>query len=184
MTCPNIRPVAFVGLAVLLLMTAPLSSQKKSQPRVMSEPVFGITYDPEKVHFDYAPSWLASRCHEKGANRKFWLYAYLKDGDTEYFVVSDRVSEESGIGFVVRGQKCSDGLPEWVLTGDAQYNGDKSIKFSAVVLKAIAQDVFRRYTAAFDGKKNFLQKVHHDHFTTADLLPPFRAEFERFEKEP
>jgi hypothetical protein len=147
-----------------------------------------VIYDAQKVRFEQAPPSIGRFCRDL-RGEKFWLYAYWKEADTEYFVLSNRKSEVSGVGVVLRGTECATGLPDWVLTGDARNGGpdkvNKPVRFSDTVLHGLALDVLRRYTAAFGGKKNFLQAVRMPpHSGPSYLEPVLRSEFEKFAREP
>jgi len=181
--------------SVCLLFLGSLPGLSQSRAR-MSDPVFGIGYDPLKVHFDAAPAKISSFCSE-AKGKKYWLYAYWQDGPTEYFIISNHESSVSGAGVIISGGKCAEGLPEWVLTGDPQYaptefrdgrlqprRFEEPIKFTPAVLHGLATDLIRRYTAAFGGKKNFLDAVQKDGLPPDEKIPVLKKEFESFSKSP
>lgn len=183
----KLRSIGAISLGLVVLSGSFGQAQTGS---LMSDPVFGITYDTRLVHFDRAPQSLERACAADLRGRgNFWLYAYWKEGDTEYLVISNRDSQESGGAAVIRGNKCTLGLPDWVLRGEAKFNPDNrdtSIRFTPAVLQGLSADLIRRYTAAFGGKKNFLGAVRRlSNFSPAADLPPAVArEFERFTKDP
>jgi len=152
----------------------------------MADPIFGISYDIGKVRFEYAPDSISRLCkYSKG--RRPWLYGYLKAGDTEYFVLSDWVTEVSGEGTVLQRGKCTEGLPDWVLSGDyAPQKMNSSIKFSDDVLRQLAKDVLRRYSKAFGGKQAFLRELKSHGLQISDFssLLVFHSELEAFVKSP
>jgi hypothetical protein len=168
--------VAASSLALLLLNSAVLGAQPRSSRSMMSDPVFGIAYDPQRVRFEYSPERIGRLCPDL-QNRRFWLYAYSKEGTTEYFVISNRESETSGVGVVLRGTQCVVGLPDWVLTGDSHLHPEKagqSIRFSNTAVIGLASDLCRRYSIAFGGKDAFLSALHKDGLPLNDLLPSVR----------
>jgi hypothetical protein len=179
--------------SIFLLFLGALPSRAQSPAR-MSDPVFGIGYDPLKVHFEVAPARISSLCSEAKA-KKYWLYAHWQDGPTEYFVISNQESSVSGVGVIIAGGKCAEGLPEWVLTGDPQYaptefrdgrlqrrTFEELIKFTPAVLRGLATDLLQRYTAAFGSKRNFLDAVRRDGLPPDDKTPVLKKEFESFSK--
>src|ERR1700682_3185903 len=55
----------------------------------MTDPLFGISYDPEKVHFEGMPPVLAEKCRGlKGRYVEAWIYGHFKTADSEYFLIS------------------------------------------------------------------------------------------------
>ena len=158
-----------------------------AQPRaLMSDPVFGIIYDSQEVHFEYAPTLISQFCPSAQA-KTFWVYARWKAGDLDFFILSNRDSELAGYAVVLRGKACSEGLPPWILTGDPLNRpgrGNESIFFSETILRGLATDLLRRYAVAFGGKKSFLEAVRKGGLPSADLPPVLRSEFEKFAKSP
>ena len=153
------------------------------------DPIFGIPYLPRKVHFENAPSKIGRLCREaRGRGRRFSLYAYWKDGSTEYMVVSDAVSEDTGIGIILSGGECHEGQAAALLWGGdlpGQHEGVKPITPSDSVLNGLAMDLLHRYAAAFGGKKEFLAAVKRlKGFNLADLPPMLRKRFEEYAMSP
>lgn len=184
-----------VVTSIFLVFLGIRSAQAQGKP-LMSDPVFGISYDPSKVHFEAAPSRTSRLCPGLREAR-FWLYAYWRDGETEYFVLSNRKSSVSGAGVVISAGKCTEGLPDWILTGNPEYapraasdgNSEaakraRSIKFTPGVLHGLATDLLRRYTAAFGGKKSFIRAVQKDGLSPNNKMPVVKEEFEKFSKSP
>jgi len=170
----------------VLLLAAHGQQVKPGPPD--SDPIFGIPYNSAHVHFETAPASIARICKEaRGRGRVFSLYAYWKQGDDEYFVVSDAVSDETGIGVVLRhGTDCYEtqamGLI-WGLNRTAPQKGTVSIKVPETALEGLASDLLRRYAIAFGGKEAFLRAVHHlNHFDPADLGPVLGRHFEEYVK--
>jgi hypothetical protein len=154
----------------------------------MADPVFGIGYDTRKVSFERVPASLEKACAaDLGGRKNFWIYAHWKENETEYFVISNRESQESGGAAVIRDGLCTLGLPEWVLTGQANFNPgnrDTSIRFPPTVLQGLAKDLLRRYMVAFGSKKNFLEAVRKDGFPPDEKIPVLKNEFDTFSKSP
>ena len=169
----------------MLVMTVDI----KGQSRVaMVDPVFSMSYDPTKVHFELAPPSLEERCPAARRGEKYWLYAYWKDGDTEFFLISSPASQLTGGAAVIRDGQCTLGNPDWVLTGNPEYHyGEKingQIHFSEATLKGLASDLLRRYATAFGGKKNLLAEIHKQGIPPDDHLPQLKKAFDEFAANP
>ncbi len=98
---------------------------------------------------------------------------------------------------IISGGKCVEGLPDWILTGDPEHGPQqargghsenaelaRSIKFTPEILQGLAADLLRRYTAAFGGKKYFLEAMRRDGLPPDDKMPVLKKEFEKFSKSP
>ncbi len=91
-------------------------------PTLMSDPLFGITYDPQKIRFEKIPPLLTERCPGlRGRYVAAWVYGHFKTTDSEYFLVSGlmefkedsprgarTVAPEEGGGLIaaLRGSAC------------------------------------------------------------------------------
>jgi hypothetical protein len=184
-------------LVLVGLMAALCSAQSMPQsPKIMGDPLFAITYDPSKVHFETMPRLLAERCPKlHGRYVAAWVYGHLKTENSEYFVVSglmesqeDRpggarsIAPEDGDGLVValQGSKC--------LVDQADYFFSQEINPAKTatpiiappsVLTGILHDAFRRCIEAFGGRKECLERARPD-----AIEPPFvRKEVEKLRKD-
>ena len=167
-----------VGFALLALGTERVVGAS------MSDPIFGMRYNTQDVHFDYAPVKVSRFCGGF-RGRRFWLYAYWKAGNREYFIVSDQVSEISGSGVVLYEAQCITGLPDWLIYGTMPPDGAaKLTKITEDVRHGLVKDLLRRYSAAFGGKKNFLRSESRDGLPPYDLPLIFRVDFEEFATSP
>src|SRR5258707_1362169 len=79
------------GLACVVLWVSVISpaggctEMFAGQP--MADPLFGITYNPQEVHFEEAPASVSQLCRML-RGRKLWVYARSKRAGSEYFIVS------------------------------------------------------------------------------------------------
>jgi hypothetical protein len=177
------RYIATVSSCLLIITISVVQAQPRS---LMGDPVFGMTYDTRKVHFENAPAKISQLCRDL-SGETFWLYAYYKTPDAEYFVLSNSTSEVSGVGLVLRGTHCTEGLPDWILSGNAKYhpfNEDQPVVFNDPILHGLASDLLRRYSSAFGGKKYFIDAVKKSGLPPNELVPPLRTDVERFIKAP
>jgi hypothetical protein len=155
------------------------------------DPVFGVPYDAKQVHFEDAPAKIGELCTDlRGKGRTFSLYAYWGAGDMEYMVVSDAVSQDTGVGVVLHGDVCYETTAEDLMNGVYFSNpkkgeAQKQIEALHDALNGLAADLLRRYTVAFGGKQKFLRELHKlPHFDPADLAPLLRKRFEEYAKQP
>lgn len=154
-----------------------------------SEPIFGILYDAKLVHFEQAPASIVTQCetYKPLKNKPFWLFAHAKIEGTEYFILSNRTTQDSGAGYIARGSECVEWLPESMIYGESSSGKDALPKWAPLndgVLKALSQDAFRRYTQAFGSKKNFLDALQKGGLAPKDLPKVLREELALFSREP
>jgi hypothetical protein len=174
------------GFILLLLVRGAAKAQPPS-----SEPIFGMLYDAKSVHFEQAPQAIIQRCEKEKSlkSKPFWIFAQAKFEGTEYFIMSNRTTEDSGAGYIARGSECVEWLPERMMEGESTISGPKEAvpkwaPLTEPVLKALAQDVFRRYTHAFGGKKNFLDAVKKGGLAPKDMPRVLREQLAAFSREP
>ena len=144
-------------LIFLLFLGGAIEAQPPS-----SDPIFGMVYDAKLVHFEQAPASVIKQCEtEKSLKTKaFWLFAHVAMEGTEYFIVSNRITDVTGAGYVMRGSECVEWLPESIMSGEAAISGTKDAlpkwaPLTDAVVRALADDAMRRYALAYGGKKNF-----------------------------
>jgi hypothetical protein len=154
-----------------------------------SEPIFGMVFDAKRIHFEQAATSILEPCKTLKTLRSkaFWTFAHAKIEDTQYFILSNRTTEVSGVGIVVRGSECVEWLPERMINGEATDGKDSLPNWAPLndsVLKALAQDAFRRYAQAFGGKKNFLEALRKGGLAPDEIPKVLRDELAAFSREP
>lgn len=158
--------------------------------KLMSDPLFGISYDPGVVRFEEAPARISKECSEL-RDQKTWVYCRAKLGDVDYFIVSGFMRQcpdgpgsckmqpdTTGSVLALRGSMCSAEAAD----GFYWQKDDPLWNLPPTALDEMARDALRRYATAFGGKKNFL-----GHLTPRIrefLHPAVRKQLEAFEKEP
>lgn len=168
-------------IALGVLAAQPLGS--------MEDPLFGISYDTQKVHFESVPVSLVKQCSEL-QNRyiEAWIYGQTKTEDTKYVIISGLMNSDgenaegphpdvAGIAVSIHGTKCVTETADGFLWGK---NARAGWNIPESVLADAASDILHRYTKAFGGKKNFLENVKHREY----LAPVMRKQLEIFEREP
>jgi hypothetical protein len=184
--------LALVGALVFLCSVQSVAQS----PKLMGDPLFGITYDPLKVHFEKLSPTLSEKCTKlKGKYVAAWIYGHFKTADSEYFLISGLIQvqedkpggawsivqeDDDGLIVALQGSKC--------LVDQAGYFYEQKINPARTatpitappsVVSGILQDAFRRDVVAFGGKQEFLKQVKPN-----AVLPIVRGEFEKFEKDP
>jgi hypothetical protein len=177
LNCRRSRALARgVLIALMLLVCSP--SQTQSQ-QTIADPIFGITYDPQKVRFDAAPASIGALCRGL-QGKKLWVYARWDTSDTKYFVVSET---DFGIAIALRAGQCTEDQSEYFLWKEINNaKGATPIEASDSVLDGIARNALERYSRAFGSKANFLKLLSP---SDREALPPvLQKELRVFEKKP
>ena len=171
---------------VLLLFGCAAMAQPPS-----SDPIFGMVYDAKSVHFEQAPASIIAQCetYKPLKNKPFWLFAHASVEGTDYYILSNRTTEDSGAGFIARGSQCVEWLPDSMMAGESSLPGDKNglPKWAAMneaVVKALSRDAFLRYTKAFGSKKSFLDAVQKGGLAPKEMPRVLREELAAFSREP
>jgi hypothetical protein len=173
------RQVCFIIAAVALSSSSLVA---RAQTTRVSEPVFGIQYNPKIVHFDKAPPLIGETCRDMRA-KDLIVYAQLVNQHTRYFIVQEYLGE-FGVAIAIRGTHCAEIDLDRFL-----YEGTDALAAQGVVVgeneKAglmdnLAVEILTDYSKAFGGKDKFLSALG----TRADNLPncALRTELERFRK--
>jgi hypothetical protein len=116
----------FLSAAVVLV--ASFQGVAESRPPMIA-PLFPISYDPQRVHFEPAPPSVGQFCGDlKG--RRLWVYASWSSGETNYFILSGYLvshpdgpgpgsiePDPTGIAVAIRGSKCTTDAADWVMSG-------------------------------------------------------------------
>lgn len=96
--------------AIVLLMSIESVAQS---PKMMSDPLFGITYNPQQVHFERMPASLSTNCPRlRGRYVEAWIYGHLKTAESEYFLISGliEIQEDKSEGFRTIAPEEGDGV--------------------------------------------------------------------------
>jgi len=180
------RSTQTVCLALFWLAAA-VTSQTQN---LMTDPIFGISYDPRRVRFEEAPAKISSACPQI-RNERAWVYARLRTQGVEYLIVSgltricpdgpgscEVAPDVTGVIVALRGSGCS------VEAADGFYwrKNDPLWELPPTALESMARDAVHRYAKAFGGKKNFLDNLTPR--TREHLEPVMRKQLEVFEREP
>lgn len=100
--------LAFVFLGIPVMSQTSKPSPDSRTPASLVEPFFDISYDPTKVHYEPVSPSFVSVCHHTFQHE--FVYAYLKSGDAEYFVISGYSTDQDGdsLGYVtmIKGGNC------------------------------------------------------------------------------
>ena len=172
------------SVLLLLLFCGAANAQPPS-----SDPIFGMVLDAKRIHFEKAPTAIVAQCKtlKELRNKPFWVFAHAKIEGTDYFILSNRTTDVSGVGLVVRGTDCVEWLPERMINGESTDGKDALPKWAPLtdpVLKTLSDDAFARYTQAFGGKKIFLDALHKGGLRPDELPKVLREELAVFSSKP
>lgn len=130
----KLRYLLCAGLVLVGSMTAVAQSKHP-----MFDPLFAISYDPQRVDFELAPASIGESCHDL-RGRKLWVYAEWSSGETKYFIVSGFIvnhpdgpgqgsisPDEDGVAVAIRGAKCTTDDAAWTLSGVLDMNGKANL---------------------------------------------------------
>lgn len=190
------RTCVFVAsVLVLCAIAVPAGAQRQ----MMTDQLFGISYDPQKIHFEKMPNELVTHCPKLQARYvAAWVYGHLRTSDSEYFLIyglmesqedsprgAHTITPEEGDGLVVvlRGSQCLVDQAGFFLM--QKVNPGKTatpIMVPGSVLTGILEDSFKRYVLAFGGREEFLRRVKP--IKANALFPMVREQLEVFRKEP
>ena len=146
-------------------------------PRV-TDPIFGLSYDPAKVRFEDAGD-IVARCPEltnARYGRRLWLFARSTDQSATYVVLGgfferrdsaqlQLLTDPKGVLLRDRGSECE-------LIGPAREVFDyRADGITPEILHALAGDAATRYAQAFGGRDKFLAVLARNK-KKADLANP------------
>jgi len=143
----------------------PVSGTSQTLPRV-TDPIFGLSYDPAKIRFEDAADVVA-RCAELTNarwGRRAWLYARNIESSGTYLVLGGLYERREA---PAKGEKRFEFDPKGVLLreqeGKCDLIGPAREVFeypvdgvTSATLEALARDAVRRYADAFGGTRPFL----------------------------
>jgi hypothetical protein len=157
------------ALLLGLIATAAASAQ-----HMMSDPLFGISYDPQKIHFEKMPLRLTQVCGElRGRYVAAWSYGRFQDADGEYFLISGlmefhseepdgvtSIAPEEGEGLLVElsASRCYVNEANWS-TPEEVRKGATPPPIPPAVMNGLLSDAFKKYTIAFGGKQEFSRHI-------------------------
>jgi hypothetical protein len=82
--------------------------------------MFGLVYNPAKVHYEPMPQEARKQCRDFQQG-KYWTFAHFSKHSAEYFVVLGVVSGQDGDSFgtaiEINGPKCQEQESKWILSG-------------------------------------------------------------------
>ncbi len=141
-------------------------------PALLSEPFFGIPYNPFKVHYDPVPLSFVKAC--KHTYQHEYVYAYLKSGDAEYFVISgyssDQDSDSLGYVAMIRGNHCDSADLKNTYVGVPPTNGYADTKNEEGLPGKNAPDVRDPGESGSQGNYHYILRSKHEEFILRSLV--------------
>src|SRR5262249_21592490 len=177
-----------IGLLFLSLKPGEAKAEQK-----MLDPLFGIAYDPQQIHFDLVPEAISKLCPGYRGKR-MWVYAHFKKAETEYFIISffakyypdgpgrASIAADPGTAIALRGNECRDDQSDWVMLGQVNPGNKKPIIVDEAILDGLASDALERYTKAFGGKEKFLAALN-ENPSPGDIAPVLQKHLDQFMKQ-
>jgi hypothetical protein len=176
----GMRRLAMLGVISLI------SSCVGQVPTSFSDPLFGVQYDTQRIHFESVPSAIMQHCSDlRQRYIRAWIYGHTKTADTEYFIVSgfmryedetsgskkEVVRDENGLIVAVHGGSCEASVQD----GFYWDENPPILKLSKETKRELARDSVQRYVKAFGGKDAFLKRVGNVQEVAPELLQQIQA---------
>lgn len=144
----------------------------------VTDPIFGLKYDPASVAFDPAPADLVLTCPDltnQKWDRKMWVFGKAEDSGSDFLVIGGYYVDRSGKGTqpdtpgaIVRleGAHCT-------LIGPARETFDSSPEgISQNQLQKLAADAVCRYAKAYGSRAKFLEALKRQHVVVSSAQSP------------
>ena len=123
-----VQMILLVLISVLQISCVKAFGQQRnaSSGNVLTDPVFGITYNYTKVYYEPIPVSVRRDC--KGYNDgSFWTFAHFQsDGKNYYVILGVRPNQDGdsiGSAVEVDGPKCQGEDSTWLLSGFVPASG-------------------------------------------------------------
>jgi len=138
-----------------------LSANHNAAPMRVMEPVFGIEYDPAKVHFEKAPLLIGNVCADM-RGKDLQVYARLKEGNALYFIAMEH-GAEFGVAIIIRGNRCGEVDSDRFLYEGPRSFSDQGFDITKddnrKIMNDMAASILAEYSKVFGGKKEFLDAL-------------------------
>ena len=113
-------------VVVIFCITQTTYAVTKTRHLQLSDPVFGIKYNPDIIHFDIVPNDVKNICG--GYNNRNWsLYSHFEFDDSNYYIVmgwdSYPLGDSFGTAVWIKNNKCREVESSWILTGVPEKSG-------------------------------------------------------------
>ena len=127
------RIAQFASCCVLLFSFGQSLAQasKTLLPFILEDPAFGLAYNPHLVKYEQVPLSFKKQCPDFFNDKKesVWLYAHLKYGKSDYYIVMSTSPDQDGDSFGTAvwfdGSKCRMDEAKWTLSGVIPRDGYK-----------------------------------------------------------
>lgn len=179
------RFIACFSLGVALLAFGEVAFCK---PKLwMVDPIFGIKYDPQEVHFEAASKSAFRKCEEI-KKRDLWIYAHWEDKGSKFYIVSGFLTspvgpqnsaarhleaDVAGVVVAISNGVCAVGTPDMALRGEfARTRNVTTVQLEQIAIDQLSTDAVRRYISAFGGKDRFLAVIRMTKGLNSAELPP------------
>jgi hypothetical protein len=116
------------AMALFLLPVAGIAYRHSGPGRAVwiTDPMFGLEFHPSMVKYELMPAKVLRTCGDFLPGR-YWIFAHLRKGDTDYFVETGMSPKQEGDIFggvlAITDSKCQSEDSTWMLSGFVPMNG-------------------------------------------------------------
>jgi hypothetical protein len=186
----GLKEIVLVGtlFGAQLSGSAAANVQASGNHALVTDPVFGITFNSSEVKYEPMPVAARHLCPDfrRGV---YWTFAHFRKNDADYFVVLGAAPNQDGDSFgtaiEIRGSKCQVADSKWMLSGflpprgysgGSEWNHLPGLEAPEVcdqgdchyvlrsageeaLLRGLVQDALARGTRAWGGMARFKKEV-------------------------
>lgn len=125
----RLRLLKLIGALTLMCVNLPGAWGQviaASRDTPLDDPMFGISYQSDKVKYEPVPVRIRQLCSEFKRG-EFWTFAQFRSGTSEYFIVMGvrpgQDGDSFGAALQIDGSKCQAEDSTWMLSGTPPQNG-------------------------------------------------------------
>jgi hypothetical protein len=124
----------FASVIVANIASNEASAQQRANHTILEDPMFGLSYDYTKIHYEQLSDSVGSVCRNLVKGGRYWIFAHIKRDSGNYYVVMGVVPKQSGdslgIALWIRTSECDGEDSLWMQSGLTPAEGYASIPYS------------------------------------------------------
>lgn len=134
----QLRRISMIWAVTAILLLQGLSSARTSRKSAeITDPIFGLLFNPATVKYEPMAQKIRTRCAAFGSGN-YWTFAYLRQRETEYFIVVGTSATQDGDMFgtaiSINDSGCQEEESAWALSGFVPRNGYPAISSAKAML--------------------------------------------------